>query len=128
MPSTPELTVYFNGACPLCAREIAHYQRIAAKTEAPIAWVDVGQATEACPFTRAESLKRLHGIDAAGRTLVGVATFEAIWTRLPGWRLLAAALKVPPIRGLAHLLYERIAVPFLWRRNRHLAQTAGEAA
>jgi predicted DCC family thiol-disulfide oxidoreductase YuxK len=113
------LTVYYNGACPVCDHEIRHYIRLAEKAGAPIAWVDIaGEAGAVCPMDRVEAMKRLHGVDAGGRTLVGVDCFEAIWALLPGWRLLARAMAFGPVRALIHVGYERVAVPLLWAWNK----------
>ncbi|TBO34473.1 DUF393 domain-containing protein [Aquabacterium lacunae] len=97
-PTTPEvLTVLYDGACPLCRREIAHLQGLAEQQPASaLCFVDVS----ACESTRtpdeqARLLARFHVQGADGRLLDGAAAFVAMWARLPGWRWLARFARLP---------------------------------
>jgi demethoxyubiquinone hydroxylase (CLK1/Coq7/Cat5 family) len=83
------LTVFYDGACPLCRREIDLYRRQSG-AEA-LDFVDVNAAppgTLPQATTRAQLLSRLHVADADGRLLDGAAAFFALWQRLPAWRWL----------------------------------------
>ena len=97
------LTVYFDGACPLCRREISLYQGIAPEQ---VQWQDVS-ANGALPdgLTRAEALARFHVCDASGRVLSGAAAFVALWAQLPGWRGLAGLARVPGALWLMEWAY-----------------------
>ncbi len=55
---TPTLTVYFDGACPLCRREIALMRRL--DRRGAIDFVDVSDAATTCPIDRAALLARFH--------------------------------------------------------------------
>lgn len=104
------ITVYYDGICHLCAREIAYYQRIA--PPGLFDWQDI--ARNAAPLmdlgiTQAEALELLHARDDEGRLHVGVAAFLLIWQQLPRWRVLAAVIGVPPLRWLAEQAYRRFA-------------------
>lgn len=123
MPSlpTPERpTVYFDGACPICSREIAVYQR-GAGAEA-VCWVDAS----ACPpevlgrdLARDDALARLHLRLPDGRLVQGAAAFLAMWAALPQHpRLarLARALDRPLVVRLLDLAYSAfLRVRRLWR-------------
>ena len=51
--------VYYDGACPICSREIAFYQKRMAKDA--IAWRDVATETAPAPdLTREDALARFH--------------------------------------------------------------------
>ena len=57
----PTCTVYFDGDCPVCRREIAHYQR--QRGAEAIAWVDASRCDEAAlgpGVDRAMVLSRFH--------------------------------------------------------------------
>ncbi|MEO1092108.1 MAG: DUF393 domain-containing protein [Pseudomonadota bacterium] len=122
MPGT--LTVYYNGACPICGAEIAHYRRLA--TSAPLAWIDVSaepSALDRFGIDAAGAERRLHAIAAEGDLLTGVDAFTALWRRLPRYRWLASLVGTPLVRPLAVALYERVLAPGLvwWNRRRRMA-------
>ncbi|MEJ7138216.1 thiol-disulfide oxidoreductase DCC family protein [Amphibiibacter pelophylacis] len=113
MPSpadtAPALTVYFDGSCPLCRREIAFYQRL--RPLQPIAWVDVSRG-EPCGdgLTCELAMRRFHVRDAQGQLLDGAAAFARLWRSLPGWRWLGHVAGVPPVSWLAEGAY-RLFLP-----------------
>ncbi len=63
VPTTANLTVFFDGSCPLCRREIALYQGLPSKQF--IRWVDVSTPT-ALPsgLTCELAMRRFHVRDA----------------------------------------------------------------
>lgn len=78
------LKVWFDGACPLCQREIALMQRLDRKDA--IEFVDVSQnADPACPIDQAELLARFHA-EEDGAVLSGAAAFAAMWRAIPALR------------------------------------------
>ncbi len=112
-----KLEVYYAGACPLCAREMAVYQRRAAA--APIEWVNIGSDTCAIPgtdLTRQEGLARLHVRLADGTLVSGAAAFVELWRHVPGFGWLSKWLSVPPFGFLAEMAYRAfLVVRKLWR-------------
>jgi demethoxyubiquinone hydroxylase (CLK1/Coq7/Cat5 family) len=105
---TPPLTVLYDGACPLCRREIGHAQRLAAgRGGAGIAFVDI--AGSGCPLpdapTQAQLLARFHVRRADGTWLDGAAAFAEMWSRLPGWRWLARIARGPGMLPLMEQAY-----------------------
>ena len=124
-PDSPDaLTVLYDGGCPLCRREIAHVQKLAAtRSDSALCFVDISEA-QACAFAPAERerlLSRFHVQRADGSRLHGAAAFAAMWARLPGWRWLARLARLPGVltllewayRGFLHL---RPALQALARR------------
>jgi 3-demethoxyubiquinol 3-hydroxylase len=107
---TPDrLIVLYDGACPLCRREIAHLQRLAAaRGGAGLDFVDVADG-RACPLptdvSRQQLLARFHVQAADGRLLDGAAAFVAMWSRLPGWRWLARLASWPGALPLMEFSY-----------------------
>ncbi|NBC20591.1 MAG: DUF393 domain-containing protein [Alphaproteobacteria bacterium] len=110
VPTASAFTVYFDGACPLCRREIALYQNRRGADE--IAWVDVLQATEddLGGLTRDQALKRFHVRQKDGRLRSGAAAFAALWKALPAFRPAGYILAAPPFVWLAEGLY-RLYLP-----------------
>lgn len=102
----PELTVYFDGSCPLCAWEIERYQTCAGAEK--IAWVDAsrtGHAAIADDLTAADALRRLHVRRADGSLVAGAGAFVAVWSKLQGWRWLAPVASRPLVIRTLDWLY-----------------------
>jgi predicted DCC family thiol-disulfide oxidoreductase YuxK len=79
-----KLTVWFDGDCPLCRREIALMRRLD-RREA-IDFVDIGAGTEtACPLDRGEMLARFHAREGE-RIVSGAEAFAAMWRAVPALR------------------------------------------
>lgn len=95
------LTVWYDGGCPLCQREIALMRRL--DRRGAIAFVDIADGEAACPIDRAELLARFHARED-GQLLSGAAAFAAMWRAIPVLRpfgLLARRAWV--LKALEHL-------------------------
>ncbi|WP_372422568.1 thiol-disulfide oxidoreductase DCC family protein [Salinarimonas chemoclinalis] len=101
----PELTVYYDGACPLCRAEIGHYSRCRGAER--VAFVDVSDvAADPGPdLPREAALARFHVRDARGGLVSGAAGFARLWRVLPAWRPAAAIARLPGVRTLLELAY-----------------------
>ena len=109
---SPALTVLYDGACPLCRREIGIYRGLRPNT--PVCFSDVSDAAQPLPpgTTREQLLARFHVRSHDGQLLSGAQAFLALWAALPGWRWLALAGRLPG----ASWAMERIYRFFLrWR-------------
>lgn len=92
------LTVWYDGACPLCRREIAAMRRL--DRARAIAFIDVaGSGAEQCPIDRAALLARFHALED-GRMLSGAAAFAAMWRAIPLLRPLGLAARNPVVLAL----------------------------
>ncbi len=91
----PPLTVLYDGACPLCRREIGVYRGL--QPHRPVCYADVNDAELPLPpgTTRAQLLARFHVRSREGELLSGAQAFLALWAALPGWRWLAWAGRLP---------------------------------
>jgi predicted DCC family thiol-disulfide oxidoreductase YuxK len=110
-------TVYFDGACPVCSREIAHYR--GQRGSEAIAWVDASSCDEAQlgpGLDRSVALGRFHVRKADGTLTSGVAAFVALWSRLPAFAWLAALASSRPVLALLESGYSIfLRVRPLWR-------------
>jgi predicted DCC family thiol-disulfide oxidoreductase YuxK len=104
--SAPSVTVWHDGACPLCRREIALMRRL--DRRGAIRFVDASAPGTECPIDRAALLARFHA-EEDGRILAGAAAFAAMWRAISLLRPIGLAARVPWI--LAGL--ERAYVAFL---------------
>jgi predicted DCC family thiol-disulfide oxidoreductase YuxK len=129
-PRAADLTVYYNGGCPICSAEIDHYRRRAERSGEAIAWVDIAgdDRAEADTGLDRESLKRrLYARLPDGRLVGGVDAFEAVWDRVPGFAPLSRLLRWGPTRTMADAVYERLLAPGLvafngWRDRRKASE------
>lgn len=74
------VTVWFDGQCPLCRREIAIMRRL--DRRASILFLDARDGNTDCPIDRADLLSRFHA-EENGRLLSGAAAFAAMWRAIP---------------------------------------------
>jgi predicted DCC family thiol-disulfide oxidoreductase YuxK len=101
----PPLTVLYDGACPLCRREIGMYCKLQSK--APVCFTDISEAASPLPpgTTREQLLARFHVRDRSGQLLSGAQAFLALWAALPGWRWLARVGRLPGMAWVMERLY-----------------------
>ncbi|MFM6950140.1 MAG: thiol-disulfide oxidoreductase DCC family protein [Novosphingobium sp.] len=97
-PARNTLEVWYDGACPLCRREIALMRRL--DRAGRIRFADVADPSTACPIDRAELLARFHAREN-GILLSGAAAFAAMWRAIPLLWPLGQVARLPLVlRGL----------------------------
>jgi predicted DCC family thiol-disulfide oxidoreductase YuxK len=84
MPAPPSLEVFYDGGCPACRREMAHYraQRGAETIRFTDAAADLARLADVGLDPMA-AIATLHARDAEGTWHIGVPAFREIWHRLP---------------------------------------------
>ena len=108
--------VFYDGACPLCRREIQHYRHLD-RTQR-LCWVDISrEATRLGRYglTVEQAMRRFHVLDGHGRWRTGVAAFVELWSHLPYYRRLASLVKALRLGGPLEHVYRRWAE---WRLRR----------
>ena len=101
--AAPLVKVWFDGACPLCIREIAMMRRLDRK--GAIDFVDVsGDGDPSCPVDQAELLARFHA-EEHGQVLSGAAAFAAMWRAIPVLRPLGLIARNKAILAVLERLY-----------------------
>ena len=100
--SASQVTVWYDGDCPLCRREIAWLRRLD-RREA-IAFVDVA-AGSACPIDRSALLARFHAQEAGGPMVSGAAAFAAMWRAIPVLRPVGLMARSPPVLWVLERAY-----------------------
>ena len=97
------LTVWFDGACPLCLREITLMRRL--DRRGAIDFIDIGAEGAACPIDPALLLARFHAREADGPLLDGAAAFAAMWRAIPALSPLGHIARFPPFLWLLERAY-----------------------
>lgn len=105
---TDSLVVFYDGACPVCRREIGVYRDLMPMQ--PVDFCDVSQSSSPLPaeLTREQALARFHVRHADGRVESGARAFIALWERLPYWRWLARIGRVPGVATLMEIVYRGV--------------------
>ena len=107
------LTVFYDGACPVCSREVAFYQGKAG-TEG-LCWLDVSREAPA-GLDQGAALARIHARLPDGTLVSGAAAFAEIWQRVPGFGWLGRLVAWGPVAPLAEAAYRGfLRVRRLWR-------------
>jgi len=102
--------VFYDGGCPLCRREIVHYQRI--DREHRIQWMDIQQEADTLEengLSWQQAMQRMHVRDSDGRMVSGAAAFVALWRHIPRYRFLARIVALPGINWTAEQVYSIFA-------------------
>ena len=103
-----ELTVYCDGACPLCRAEINHCRH--SEGASAVTFMDVRTCKPDNRLSRAEALARFHVNEAKGTLISGAAAFASLWCRLPRSRGLADLVEAPLLLPPAQSVY-RLSLP-----------------
>jgi predicted DCC family thiol-disulfide oxidoreductase YuxK len=106
-----DLTVWYDGGCPLCRREITMMRRL--DTAQAINFIDVDDSSADCPIDRSDLLARFHASED-GTLLSGAAAFAAMWRAIPRLRVLGLAAR----NGAVLWVLERAYRQFLRIRPR----------
>jgi predicted DCC family thiol-disulfide oxidoreductase YuxK len=102
-----ELTVFYDGACPLCSREISFYKR--QRGSGSVAWVDVAKAAEddvSPGLSRDQALTRFHVLDKSGTLFSGGAAFSRLLLAFPVFKPLGVLLQIRPLSLISEGVYQ----------------------
>jgi predicted DCC family thiol-disulfide oxidoreductase YuxK len=111
--------ILYNDRCPICRAEIAHYRKKAEGAGAPLSFEDLNRADlGAWKLTPDQAKRRMHAALPDGRIVSGVPAFAAIWRALPGMGWLAWLVERPGLRWSADILYNRVAAPILYHKQK----------
>ena len=116
--------VYYNGACPVCDAGITQQRKWLEPFEADIEWIDVHRDNIAVAQLGAELefvRERLHVVDAAGETHIGMEAFAALWLLSPRQRCLGRIARWPVIRPVLRAMYNLFAARlYRWNLRKRL--------
>lgn len=119
LQSPAPLTVYFDGACPVCSAEIAHYRRQPGAQAC--VWIDAASCAEDAlgpGLTRSVALGRFHVRRADGQLVDGMRGFAALWSTLPRTAWLGRLASFGPLPALFEAAYRVfLALRPLWRKT-----------
>lgn len=111
------ISVFFDGKCNLCSKEINYYQRIAPKNT--FNWVDITKTPgelDKFEIKLSDGLRLMHVADSKGNIFTGVDAFIIMWKQIKYWKILGFFVSLPIVKQIANLLYQYFAD---WRFNRY---------
>ena len=126
MISDQQLTVFFDGSCPLCLREIALYRRLTPLR--PVKWLDVSQEDpqiHGIGLSQCDAMRRFHVMDSQGSLYSGAAAFTELWRNYRGWRIIGQIFSLPGLRHLAEGMYRLFLIirPLIQRLVRSVVKS-----
>lgn len=104
MAAMAQVTIWFDGVCPLCRREIALMRWLDRRGR--ISFVDVSAPKSVCPVGRAALLARFHA-EENGRLYDGAAAFAAMWRAIPVLRPLGVLARNRVVLAVLEAAYRR---------------------
>tara|TARA_B100001093_G_scaffold443368_1_gene445647 strand:+ start:207 stop:605 length:399 start_codon:yes stop_codon:yes gene_type:complete len=105
--TTNSLTVFFDGSCPICSKEIDFYKMRVGADE--LSWVDVSDDKIPIPIqtrSREELMARFHVLSSSGELVSGGAAFAELWASLPAFKIFGKLFKLPILRSLIDFGYD----------------------
>ena len=111
------ISVFFDGKCNLCSKEINYYRRIAPKNT--FNWVDITKIPgelDKFEIKLSDGLRLMHVADSNGNISTGVDAFIIMWKQIKYWKFLGLFVSLPIVKQIANLLYRYFAD---WRFNRY---------
>lgn len=112
------ITVFFDGGCPLCRREIAWYRKL--RGAESIRWTDISEISGgnvSQGLCVEDALKRFHVQLENGKIVSGATAFSAVWKKLTIFKPLGYLVGMPVIKDIAEIAYRFFLKirPFLQR-------------
>lgn len=107
--------VFYDGACPLCRREISLYKHLAKKdgSENDIDWIDISNSQDeldAEGIIYEDAMRLIHIKDSSGVHQVGLNGVLTLWNKLPYYRQIARFIRCfPQAHPMLARLYEFFA-------------------
>ena len=110
------ITVYYDGKCGLCSKEISYYKKLANKDK--LKWIDLTNDDKefiGYGYKKSDGLKILHAKDEEDNFYLGIDAFIVIWKNIKYWKLLSYIVSIPIIYQIAKFFYSKFAK---WRFNK----------
>ena len=107
MPKKANLTVFYDGACPLCEREINFFKNRSGAEQ--VDWVDVSNSDEEYVhqgLSREEAMSRFHVVTSEGEILSGGSAFAGLWRSISIFKPLGWMFRIKPLAWLLDRLYD----------------------
>ena len=116
----PQLTVFYDGACPSCVRDRRNYERLAGRRASEVSWYDItGHEQQLLDqgIDPRRALEELH-VEVAGRIVSELDAYVLLMQRVTCLRPLVWLLGWPSLRSFFSRRYRRMVERRLRREGR----------
>ena len=113
--SDPWVTVWYDGDCPMCIREINLMRRLDRRGR--IEFVEIKDAT-GCPLDTETLLARFHAQERGEPIVSGAAAFAAMWRAIPVLQPLGLLARFRPVLWVLERLYRGFLKIRPWLQQR----------
>lgn len=123
---TQQTEVLYNGDCPVCSREINHYEKLSQKQALAIRYDNLGDGSrlQSWGIDADTAAKRLH-VRKDGQIYAGIPAFIVLWQDIPQMNWLARVVSLPGVHRAACALYDHVLAPLLYRWHLRRQNRAG---
>ena len=107
---TGKITIFYEGACPICIRDRRRYERLARGAAERIVWFDInGREAQlrARGIDPEKALLALHVMDGRGRILSSIDAYVLLLDNIPLLKPLARLIDLPLVRPRLDARYRR---------------------
>lgn len=105
-----KITVFYDGACPVCVRDRRWYEKLEGQSEASVEWLDITGRDEQLReqgIDPNQALRELHVKDSRGQVHREMAAYILLMARVPLLKPIAWLIGLPVIRPTLAWLYHR---------------------
>ena len=105
-----KITVFYDGACPVCVRDRRWYEKLEGQTEDSVEWLDITGRDEQLReqgIDPNQALRELHVKDSQGQVHREMAAYILLMARVPLLKPIAWLIGLPVIRPTLAWLYYR---------------------
>lgn len=99
-----KVTVWYDGACPLCRQEIGLLRRRDRDSALNLVDLSADPLVET-PQAHDQMMARFHARDASGTLVSGAEAFLVAWAATPGLAWLGAVRRLRPVIGALDMVY-----------------------
>lgn len=104
MKLTPELTIFYDGNCPLCHAEMQHLKKHDAQNNITLVDIHKSNFSTQHPEIHVEQAMTILHAQYQGKLLLGLEVTHQAWTTV-GKGFWVAPLNWPIIKNIAHICY-----------------------
>ena len=116
-----DITVYYDGSCPSCIKDMHHYDNLSTAAGNPVTWVDITGQDEQLRQIGIDPLKallELHVKDQNQKVLSEIDAYILLMNRVPRLKPLAWLISLPIVKPLLSKVYHWMVVRRLTRQGR----------